>query len=36
MMLDTYITDPSTRDRLRQALSQACQREALCRGGCTA
>ena len=30
-MLDTYVPDPSTRDRLRQALSQACEREALRR-----
>jgi hypothetical protein len=35
-MLDTHITDPSTRYRLRQALSQACEREALRRGGHTA
>jgi hypothetical protein len=31
-MLDTHVTDPSTRYRLRRALSQACQREALRRG----
>jgi hypothetical protein len=31
-MLDTHVTDPSTRYRLRQALSQACEREALRRG----
>jgi hypothetical protein len=35
-LLDTHVTDPSTRYRLRQALSQACQREALRRGGRTA
>jgi hypothetical protein len=35
-MLDTHITDPSTRYRLRKALSQACQREALRCGGRTA
>jgi hypothetical protein len=35
-MLDTHIPDPSTRYRLREALSQACQREALRRGGWTA
>jgi hypothetical protein len=35
-MLDTHITDPSTRYRLRKALSEACQREALRRGGRTA
>ena len=35
-MLDTYVPDPSTRDRLRKALSQACHREALRRGGHTA
>ena len=35
-MLDTRVTDPSTRYRLRKALSQACQREALRRGGPTA
>ena len=35
-MLDTHVTDPSTRYRLRKALSQACQREALRRGGRTA
>ena len=33
MMLDTHITDQSTRYQLRKALSQACQREALRRGG---
>ena len=27
-MLDTRVTDPSTRNRLRKALSQACEREA--------
>jgi hypothetical protein len=32
MMLDTHITDPSTRYWLRQALRQACEREALRRG----
>ena len=32
-LLDTHVTDPSTRYRLRQALSQACEREALRRGG---
>ena len=31
-MLDTHVTDPSTRYRLRQALSQACEREALRHG----
>jgi hypothetical protein len=35
-MLDAHVTDPSTRYRLRKALSQACQREALRRGGRTA
>ena len=35
-MLDTHITDPSTRYRLRKALSEACQREALRREGRTA
>lgn len=32
-MLDTQVTDPSTRDRLRTTLSQACRREAMARGG---
>src|SRR5262245_58666300 len=31
-MLDTQVPDPSTRDRLRKALSEACEREALRRG----
>ena len=31
-MLDTHVPDPNTRYRLRQALSQACQHEALRRG----
>ena len=35
-MLDAHVTDPSTRYRLRKALSQACQREALRRGERTA
>jgi hypothetical protein len=35
-MLDTRVTDPSTRYQLRKALSQACQREALRRGERTA
>ena len=30
-MLDTHVPDPSTRYRLRKALSEACQREALLR-----
>jgi hypothetical protein len=35
-MLDTQVPDPSTRYRLRKALSEACQREALRREGRTA
>jgi hypothetical protein len=35
-MLETHVTNPSTRYRLRKALSQACDREALRRGGHTA
>jgi hypothetical protein len=35
-MLDMHVTDPSTRYRLRKALSEACQREALRRAGRTA
>jgi hypothetical protein len=35
-MLDAHVTDPSTRYRLRKALSEACQREALRREGRTA
>jgi hypothetical protein len=35
-LLDIHVTDPSTRYRLRKALSQACQREAFRRGGRTA
>jgi hypothetical protein len=34
--LHIHVTDPSTRYRLRKALSQTCQREALRRGGRTA
>jgi hypothetical protein len=35
-MLDTHVTDLSIRYQLRKALSQACEREALRRGECTA
>jgi hypothetical protein len=35
-LVDTQVPDPSIRYRLRQALSQACRREALRRGGRTA
>ena len=35
-MLDTHVADLSTRYRLRKALSEACQREALRREGHTA
>ena len=35
-LLDRHISYPSTHDRLRKALSQACQREALRHGGRTA
>ena len=35
VMLDTHVPDPSTRYRLRQALSQAYEREALRHEGCT-
>ena len=35
-MLETHVPDPQTRYQLRKALSQACHREALRRGGRTA